>query len=129
MSEVVPLFYTCPRATYICLFLLISVSLSKFVPVCARARHCKCVYNGAIFIATNILLYSSSTSWSSLIMAETPEGCKMKRSRDVGDAGRCSKQSSKRSYGPKKKRFAGNRYTKAKKMELPRRNSCRNLKN
>ena len=46
---------------------------------------------------------------------ETPEGSKMKRSRDVGDAGRCSKQSSKRSYGPKKKRFAGNRYTKAKK--------------
>ena len=39
----------------------------------------------------------------------------MKRSRDVGDVGRCSRQSSKRSYGPKKKRFAGNRYTKAKK--------------
>ena len=46
---------------------------------------------------------------------ETPEGSKMKRSRDVGDAGRCSKQSSKRSYGPKKKRFAGNRYTNTKK--------------
>ena len=31
----------------------------------------------------------------------------MERSRDVGDAGSCSKQSSKRSYGAKKKRFAG----------------------
>ena len=38
----------------------------------------------------------------------------MKRSKDVRDAGRCSEQSSKRSYGLKKKRFAGNRYTKAK---------------
>ena len=72
----------------------------------------------AIFIATKILLYSASTSWSSLIM-ETPEGSKMKRSRDVGDAGRCSKQSSKRRYGPKKKRFAGNRCTKAKKDGTP----------
>ena len=31
----------------------------------------------------------------------------MERSRDVGDAGRCLKPSCKRSYGAKKKRFAG----------------------
>ena len=47
---------------------------------------------------------------------ETPEGSNRKRSRDVGDPGRCSKQSSKRAYDSKKKRiFAGNRYTKIKK--------------
>ena len=67
----------------------------------------KSVYGGAIFIATKILLYSvSSTSWFSLIM-EIPEERKLERSRDVGDAGRYVKQSSKRSYGAKKKRFAG----------------------
>ena len=60
-----------------------------------------------IFLFLQILLYSaSSTSWFSLIM-EIPEGSNMERSRDVGDAGRCSKQSNKRSYGAKKKRFAG----------------------
>ena len=65
------------------------------------------VYGGAIFIATKILLYSaSSTSWFSLIMEITKER-NMERSRDVGDAGRCLKQPSKRSYGAKKKRFAG----------------------
>ena len=68
----------------------------------------KSVYGRAIFIATKILLYSaSSTSWFSLIM-EIPEERNMERSRDVGDAGRYLKQSSKRSYGAKKKRFAGN---------------------
>ena len=52
----------------------------------------KSVYGGAIVIATNILLYSaSSTSWFSLIM-ETPKERNMERSRDVGDAGRCLKQ-------------------------------------
>ena len=46
---------------------------------------------GTIFIATKILLYSaSSTPWFSLIM-EIPERKNMERSRDVGDAGRCSK--------------------------------------
>ena len=39
---------------------------------------------------------------------EIPEERNMERSRDVGDAGRCLKQSSKRSYDAKKKRFAGN---------------------
>ena len=38
---------------------------------------------------------------------EIPIERNMERSRDVGDAGRCLKQSSKRSYGAKKKRFAG----------------------
>ena len=38
---------------------------------------------------------------------EIPEERNMEKSRDVGDAGRCLKQSSKRSYGAKKKRFAG----------------------
>ena len=67
----------------------------------------KSVYDGAIFIAIKILLYSaSSTSWFSLIM-EIPKERNMERSRDVGDAGRCLKQPSKRSYGAKKKRFAG----------------------
>ena len=67
----------------------------------------KSVYGGAIFIATKILLYSaSSTSWFSMIM-EIPEERKLERSRDVGDAGRCVKQSSKRSYGAKMKRCAG----------------------
>ena len=40
---------------------------------------------------------------------EIPEGSKMERSRDVGGAGGCSKQSSKRSYDTKKKRFAGSK--------------------
>ena len=67
----------------------------------------KPVYGGAIFIATNILLYSaSSTSWFSLIV-EIHKESNMERSRDVGDAGRRLKQPSKRSYGAKKKRFAG----------------------
>ena len=67
----------------------------------------KSVYGGAIFIATKILLYSaSSTSCFSLIM-EIPKERDMERSRDVGDAGRCLKQPSKRIYGAKKKRFAG----------------------
>ena len=38
---------------------------------------------------------------------EIPEERNMERSRDVGDAGRCLKQSGKRSYSAKKKRFAG----------------------
>ena len=38
---------------------------------------------------------------------EIPEERNMERSRDVCDAGRCLKQSSKRRYGAKKKRFAG----------------------
>ena len=42
----------------------------------------------------------------------------MERSRDVGDAGRCSKQSSNRSYGAKKKRFAGSK-PKQKRGNLP----------
>ena len=33
----------------------------------------------------------------------------MEISKNVGDAGRCSKQSNKRSYGAKKKRFAGSK--------------------
>ena len=65
------------------------------------------VIEGAIVIVTNILLYSaSSTLWFSLIM-EIPKERNMERSRDVGDAGRCLKQPSKRSYGAKKNRFAG----------------------
>ena len=68
----------------------------------------KSVYGGANFIATKILLYSaSSTLWFSLII-EIPEERNMERSRDVGGAGRCLKQSSKSSYGAKKKRFADN---------------------
>ena len=87
--EEVPLFYTAPRA------------------LCNVCTMYKFVYGGAIFIATKILRYSaSSTTWFSLIM-EIPEGRNMERNRDVGDAGRCLKQSSKRSYGAKKKRFAG----------------------
>ena len=38
---------------------------------------------------------------------EIPEERNMERSRDEGDAGKCLKQSSKRSYAAKKKRFAG----------------------
>ena len=65
------------------------------------------VIEGAIVIVTNILLYSaSSTLWFSLIM-EIPKERNMERSRDVGDAGRCLKQPSKRGYGAKKNRFAG----------------------
>ena len=67
----------------------------------------KSVNGGATFIATKILLCSaSSTSWFSLIM-EIHKERNMERSRDVDDAGRCLKQPSKRSYGAKKKRFAG----------------------
>ena len=66
----------------------------------------KPVYGGAIFIATKILIYSASSTSFSLIM-EIRKGRNMERSRDVGDAGGYSKQSSKRSYGTKKKRFAG----------------------
>ena len=50
----------------------------------------KSVYGGAIF-----------TSWFSLIM-EIPKERNMERSRDVGGAGRCLKQPSKRSYGTKR---------------------------
>ena len=65
-----------------------------------------------------ILLHSaSSTSWFSLIM-EIPEGSNMERSRDVDDAGRCSKQSRKRSYDAKKKRFAGSK-PKQKRWSFP----------
>ena len=68
---------------------------------------CKSVYGGAILLLQKILLYSaSSTSWFSLIM-EIPKERNMERNRDVGDAGRCLKQHSKRSYGAKKKRSAG----------------------
>ena len=51
----------------------------------------KSVYCGSIFIATKILLYSASPTSFSLIM-ESPEGRYMEGSRDVGDAGRCLKQ-------------------------------------
>ena len=44
---------------------------------------------------------------------ETPEGSNLSRSRDVGDAGRCSKQSSKRRYTKRKRIFYGNRHTKS----------------
>ena len=68
----------------------------------------KSVYGEAIFIATKVLLYSaSSTSWFSFIM-EIPKERNMERSRDVDDAGKCLKQPNERSYGAKKKRFAGN---------------------
>ena len=52
--EVVPLFYTTPRALLCTIY--------------------KSVYDGAIFIATNIMLHSaSSTSWFSLIMEISEE--------------------------------------------------------
>ena len=75
---VVPLFYTGPPALYTLY---------------------KSLYSGAIFIVTKILLYH--TNLVLFFIMETPEGINIKRSRGVGDAGRCSKQSSK------KKRFAG----------------------
>ena len=64
-----------------------------------------------LLLQKSCYIQQSSTSWFSLIM-EIPEERNMERSKDVGDAGRCLKQSSKRSYGAKKKRFAGK--TKAK---------------
>ena len=71
----------------------------------------KSVDGGTIFIATKILLYLFSII--NVVMffdyGDIPEGSNMERSRDVGDAGRCSKQASKRSYGTKKKRFAGSK--------------------
>ena len=54
-----------------------------------------------LLLHTSCYTYSaSSTSWFSLIM-EIPEGSNMDRSWDIGDTGRCSKQSSKRCYGAK----------------------------
>ena len=83
--EVVPLFHTCPRALYILILgtSLFMVELFLLLP------------NPAIFSIINLVF---------LIM-EIPEGRNMERS--IVDAGRCSKMSSKRSYGAKKKRFAG----------------------
>ena len=61
---------------------------------------------GAIVIVTNILLYSASSTLGFLLIMEIPKERNMERSRDVGDAGRCLKQPSKRGYGAKKNRFA-----------------------
>ena len=128
--EVIPLFYTGPRAlcmyyVYILRFVFDGVLNEKNINVCLfiffqlktifinKNKSDHSVKNPAHpersrseFKAFSYSYSASSTSWFSSIM-EILEERNMERSRDVGDAGRSLKQSSKRSYGAKKKRFAG----------------------
>ena len=101
---------------YICTICTIYICTICTIYICTIY---KSVYGEAICIATKNLLYLFSII--SVIM-EIPEGSNMDRSRDVGDAGRCSKQSSKR------ERFAGSKPTQ-KMRKFPKKELLSQLKN